>query len=218
MRKANIDKQISLSDLNRPKDFIEVIEKYPFAIRNIHDDAMSININRKSGQQVPLHIDLELTTLEKVGVVRTSNVEARMTDWYVHNESDSYNWIATQACRLAESISARMAKTKFECHEMWGVHYTEQTSARQHSHWPYQYAFGYYVKMPNYAPLVFPTANYEYNPRPGDLIVFPGWIRHEVKPVEGERIMLAGNLKNTLWSVPRNFQNSSIKDVISYNR
>ena len=129
MRKANIDKQISLSHLNRPKDFIEVIEKYPFAIRNIHDDAMSININRKSGQQVPLHIDLELTTLEKVGVVRTSNVEARMTDWYVHNESDSYNWIATQACRLAESISARMAKTKFECHEMWGVHYTEQTSA-----------------------------------------------------------------------------------------
>ena len=217
MHKANLDMKISLSDLNRPKDYIEVIEKYPFAVRNILDDAMSININRKTGQQVSLHIDAELTTLEKAGVVRTSNVEARMTDWYVHEESESYAWIGKQACRLAENISAKMAKTKFECHEMWGVHYTEKTSARRHSHWPYQFAFGYYIKMPNYAPIIFPTANYEYNPKPGDLIVFPGFIQHEVKPVDGERIMLAGNLKNTLWSQSRNFQNSSIKDVIKPN-
>jgi hypothetical protein len=217
MNNANLQQTISLKDLNRPKDHIQVLETYPFAIRNIYDDAMSININRKTGQQVPLHIDLELTTLEKVGVVRTSNVNARMTDWYVHQESDSYNWIAQQACALAEQITAKLAKTKFECHEMWGVHYTEKTSTRAHSHWPYQFAFGYYIKMPSYAPLIFPTANYEYNPKPGDLVVFPGHIQHEVKSVEGERIMVAGNLKNTLWSVSRNFQNSSIKDVIKHN-
>ena len=36
MKNANIDKKISLSDLNRPKDYIEVAERYPFAIRNIY--------------------------------------------------------------------------------------------------------------------------------------------------------------------------------------
>ena len=71
--------------------------------------------------------------------------------------------------------------------------------------------------MPEYAPIIFPTANYEYNPKVGDLIVFPGFIQHEVKPVEGERIMIAGNMYNTQWSSPRNFQNSSIEDVIKYN-
>ena len=44
------------------------------------------------------------------------------------------------------------------------------------------------------APLIFPTANYEYNPKVGDLVLFPGQIQHEVKPVEGERIMISGNL------------------------
>ena len=51
-----------LSDLSKPKDSIEVVETYPFAIRNILDDASSIQINRHTGQQVPLHVDLELTT------------------------------------------------------------------------------------------------------------------------------------------------------------
>ena len=62
MNNANLQQTISLKDLNRPKDHIQVLETYPFAIRNIYDDAMSLNINRKTGQQVPLHIDLDLTT------------------------------------------------------------------------------------------------------------------------------------------------------------
>jgi|TARA_B100001093_G_scaffold253901_1_gene242937 hypothetical protein len=217
MKNANIDKKISLSDLNRPKDYIEVAERYPFAIRNIYDDAMSHTIKRHSGQEVPLHIDCELSILEKCGVIRTSNVQARMTDWHLHTEFESIKWITDQACRLAEQICLRLAPTKMYCNESWGIHYTEKTSAKRHSHFPYTFAFGYYVKMPEYAPIIFPTANYEYNPKVGDLIVFPGFIQHEVKPVEGERIMIAGNMYNTQWSSPRNFQNSSINDVIKYN-
>ena len=77
--------------------------------------------------------------------------------------------------------------------------------------------FGYYVKMPKYAPIIFPTSNYEYNPKPGDLMVFPGHIQHEVKAVDDERIMIAGTLINTYWEAERNLQNSSIKDVLKYN-
>lgn len=197
-------------------NYIESKEKYPFGVRNYYEDAMFATIKRHTGQEVPLHIDLELTTLEKAAMIR-DEYNPRMTDWYMHNESVSYAWVAERACKLAEEISKDLAETKFECHESWGVHYKDTNNASPHSHWLYQYAFGYYIKVPEYAPIVFPNANYEYNPKPGDLVVFPGHIQHEVKSVEGERIMVAGNLKNTLWSVSRNFQNSSIKDVIKHN-
>ena len=54
MHKANIDKKISLSDLNRPKDYIEVIEKYPFATDANAADVGDLTHTRErlAGQQV----------------------------------------------------------------------------------------------------------------------------------------------------------------------
>ena len=196
--------------------YIESKEKYPFGVRNLLDDAMSQTTLRHTGQEVSLHVDLELTILEKAAVIR-DKYNPRMTDWYMHKENTSFAWIADQACKLAEEISMKLCKTKFECHESWGVHYKETNNASPHSHWLYQYAFGYYVKVPEYAPIVFPNANYEHNPKPGDLIVFPGHITHEVKPVNDERIMIAGNLRNTFWDAERNLQNSSLRDVVKYS-
>ena len=197
-------------------NYIESKEKYPFGVRNYYDEAMSMTIKRHTGQEVTLHIDLELTTLEKAAAIR-DRYNPRMTDWYMHNESESYAWVAEKACKLAEEISNKLAKTKFECHESWGVHYTETNNASPHTHWLYQYAFGYYVKAPEYSPIVFPNANFEHNPKAGDLIVFPGHVTHEVKPVSGERIMIAGNLRNTHWDAERTLQNSSMRDVLKYN-
>ena len=195
--------------------YIEAKEKYPFGVRNFYEDAMFAKITRPTVngvEEVPLHVDLGLTTIEKSITIR-NNLKQKMSNWHMIKESVSYAWISERACKLAEEISKELSKTKFECHEMWGVHYKEKTNAKPHRHWLYQYAFGYYIKVPEYAPIVFPTANCEYNPKPGDLIVFPGHITHEVKPVDGERIMVAGNLRNTFWDVERNLQNSAIVDI-----
>ena len=192
---------MKLSDLqNKNKDYIEVHQSYPFAIRNILDETSGIKVNRHTGQQVSLHTDIELSILEKSGIVHTSNVGGNMTDWHLHTECDSVAWVGEYACRLAEHISRHLAIMKFECHESWGVHYEKEMGTKRHTHWPYQFSFGYYVKVPDYAPIVFPTANFEHNPRPGDLIVFPGHVAHEVPPVTGDRIMIAGNLRNINWS------------------
>lgn len=197
-------------------DYIESKEKYPFAVRNYYDDAMFATIKRHTGQEVPLHIDLELTTLEKAAVIR-SKYNSKMTDWYMHKESVSFSWVADRACKLAEEICSKITKTKFICNESWGIHYKKGNSTKAHTHWPHTYVFGYYVKMPKYAPIIFPTSNYEYNPKPGDLMVFPGHIQHEVKAVDDERIMIAGTLINTYWEAERNLQNSSFRDVLKYN-
>ncbi len=190
---------MKLKDFIKTKDYIEVVETYPFAIRNYLQDAQSINITRHTGQEVNLHVDMELTTLENVGVVHTSNVDAPMTDWKLHKKFASYIWIAQKACDLATEITKKMAKTKFKTIDCWGVRYRKGDSTRRHSHWPHTFSFGYYIKVPTEpAPIVFPTANYSYNPKVGDLVLFPGWIQHEVKTVPGERIMISGNLTNTL--------------------
>tara|TARA_Y100001963_G_scaffold92574_1_gene127423 strand:- start:2314 stop:2898 length:585 start_codon:yes stop_codon:yes gene_type:complete len=189
---------MKLKDFIKSKDHIEVVETYPFAIRNVLNEAKQNTITRHTGQTVDYHIDMELTTLENVGAIIRSNVEAPMTDWKLHNKFDSYNWIANKACRLAEQITTKMANCTFKCIDCWGVRYRPGESTKRHSHWPHQFAFSYYIKMPDTpAPITFPTANYEYNPKVGDLVLFPGWIQHEVKEVDGERIMVAGNLVNT---------------------
>lgn len=192
-----------LKNLNQNKDFIEVAETYPFAIRNILQEAGGINITRHTGQTVPLHVDLELTVMEQVGAIHTSNVEAPMTEWHMHTKYDSFAWIARQAEILATTISKKLAPLELKTNECWGIHYEKETQTKRHSHFPYLFAFGYYVNNDAKAPINFPTANYSYNPVPGDLIVFPGWVQHEVKSVEGKRIMIAGNILNTRWSSPK---------------
>jgi len=186
---------MKLSDFIQTKDFIECVESYPFAIRNLLTEAKQYHITRHSGQRVNYQIDLELTTMENVGTIHTSNVNAPMTDWKMHEKFETYKWISDRACEIANDLSKKMAKVKFKTIDCWGVYYRDSDWTKRHSHWPCIYAFAYYLKVPKKpAPIIFPTANYEYNPKVGDLVLFPGQIQHEVKPVEGERIMISGNL------------------------
>ena len=59
------------------------------------------------------------------------------------------------------------------------------------------YNENYYIRMPKGAsPLVFPEAELECHPKEGELIVFPGIVKHSVPPCECEekRIMIASNV------------------------
>ena len=124
-----------------------------------------------------------------------------MTDWHMHRESDSYAWIARQGCLLAQSITKHLAIQNLSVMRC-GEYITRKRLPQEYTHTgPYQFAFGYYVRMPEYAPIIFPTANYEYNPKSGDLVVFPGsGFNMKSNLYRVERIMLAGNLRNDKWS------------------
>ena len=189
-----------LKDFIKTKDYIEVVESYPFAIRNLLSEAEANTITRKTGQTVNYHIDMMLTTLENVGTVNTSNVMAPMTHWKMHTESETYKWIASRACDIAKELSKKMITIDFKCIDCWGIKYEPEHFTVRHSHWPATFSFAYYIQLPkDPSPIIFPTANYEYNPNVGDLVLFPGQIQHEVKPVNGERIMISGNLVVDKW-------------------
>ena len=88
-------------------NYIESKEKYPFGVRNYYEDAMFATIKRHTGQEVPLHIDLELTTLEKAAMIR-DEYNPRMTDWYMHNESVSYGFFSYSIFNLFNKFSAAL--------------------------------------------------------------------------------------------------------------
>ena len=45
-------------------------------------------------------------------------------------------------------------------------------------------------------PIIFSNSDYKVQPMNGLLVMFPGWVKHEVPPQETdhERVMVAGNL------------------------
>jgi len=185
-----------LSDFSNPNS-IEVTETYPFSHTNVYEQMISKDITRHTGQTVNAHIDLELSTRENVGVVFTSNVKSYMTDWRMHEKFESFAMIGNLACKQAAEISKAMFKPNLFCGESWGIVYNRGKSTKRHSHWPYTYAFGYYLTdTKGSSPLIFPTANKKIWPKRGDLIVFPGHVQHEVPEIETEteRLMVAGNI------------------------
>ena len=193
MKKKNIMK---LSDFKNSNS-IEVTETYPFSHTNVYDSVIKHNITRHTGQTVNAHIDLELTTRENMGVVFTSHVKSYMTDWRMHEQYESFEIIGDIACKEAARISMKMFKPNMIIGETWGIVYNKGKHTKRHSHFPYTYAFGYYLTdTKNSSPLIFPTANKTIHPKKGDLIIFPGHVQHEVPilETEEERIMIAGNL------------------------
>ena len=193
-----------LSDFSNPNS-IEVTETYPFSHTNVYEQMISKDITRHTGQTVNAHIDLELSTRENVGVVFTSNVKSYMTDWRMHEKFESFAMIGNLACKQAAEISKAMFKPNLFCGESWGIVYNKGKNTKRHSHWPYTYAFGYYLTdTKDSSPLIFPTANKKIWPKRGDLIVFPGHVQHEVPMIETEteRLMVAGNIYHS-WEVTK---------------
>ena len=73
-----------------------------------------------------------------------------------------------------------------------------------HQHWPSLWSYTYCVKgCKNCSPLVFPTVvgDNKIYPEVGELILFPGWVNHEVpeQKCDHERIMVAGNIMWDDW-------------------
>ena len=80
--------------------------------------------------------------------------------------------------------------------DMWGQYYNKGDYQVTHHHNPHYWSFVYFVNAPKgAAPLVFTDSNKKVFPKPGMLVIFPGWLFHHVPKHKCDEIrsVISGN-------------------------
>ena len=136
---------------------------------------------------------------------RNASAKCLMTRWDMHDRYKSFRMLGNAALSLA-SLMPLATRThqdgtdypiQYKVSTCWGLIYNKGQSTSSHTHWPDTWSWTYCVKAcENCSPLVFSHANYRITPQESQMIIFPGWIHHEVpeQTCDHERIMIAGNL------------------------
>ena len=138
---------------------------------------------------------------------KRTSAKCLMTRWNMHEAYATFGTIGNYAITLAHSCPVAQRTTPdgkkenvpLHVKESWGLIYVKGNITEMHNHWPSLWSYTFCVNAcESCAPLVFPTCEYEYDvePMPAQLIIFPAWVMHEVPPhtCDHERIMVAGNL------------------------
>ena len=142
-------------------------------------------------------------TCRSIGDVqsRKTNAKASMTDWFMQETDSDFKKVCDFAIGLAmENSPSDGSLMPYDC---WGVIYNKGDHATSHDHWPEVWSWVYNVECCiDCSPLVFDNCyagsilSYEILPREGNMIMFPGWVKHTVPEQEcdHERIIIAGNI------------------------
>jgi len=125
-----------------------------------------------------------------------------MSTWNLFQEyADDFEELTTTLSKISKSYMKnyfdKELNGNFFVSELWGIVTEPDGLATPHNHWPALFTFVYYLSLPkNNPPLVFTDSNLEIQPKEGELIFFPSWIKHEVpkNKTDGERVCYAGNI------------------------
>jgi len=155
----------------------------------------------------------------------SKNVYAHQTDFLMYKQSPAIDWVRKIAFNFVERLIATDHWTLFPV-DGWGIRYEKGDRSQKHAHWPHSWAFVYYPDAPEGSapleiydkpdPAIDKTLNlarehdtsgqaipdkleYERHtiiPETGKLVIFPGWVQHEVKPhpIDEPRYTVAGNI------------------------
>jgi hypothetical protein len=148
-----------------------------------------------------LHSDL-IDIIIKTGDVqkRTTNVKALMTSWLM-TDHKPFKIISDHVENVVKQFYSEMTSLKLETFmtTCWGAMYKKGDYSEPHAHSPAFLSWVYYVKASEKSsPIIF-RDGYNYQPKSGYGIIFPGWLIHEVPPEEydDERIIVVGNIEAT---------------------
>ena len=148
----------------------------------------------------------------------STNVQASMTGWYMHETNSDFMEVCRMAMDLAYENSPRQG-VPFMPYDCWGAIYSKGNYTKTHEHWPQISSWVYNVECcEKCTPLVFNDApqgaHYVY-PKSGNMILFPGWIRHSVPEHQcnHDRIILAGNLGMNPWQLIIGMENRGASGI-----
>ena len=159
-------------------------------------------------------------TCRNIGDVQKSstNVQASMTGWYMHETDSDFMEVCRMAMDFAYENSPRQG-VPFMPYDCWGAIYSKGNYTKTHEHWPQIWSWVYNVECcEKCSPLVFNDApqgaHYVY-PNSGNMILFPGWIRHSVPEhqCDHDRIILAGNLGMNPWQLILGMENRNASGI-----
>ena len=124
-----------------------------------------------------------------------------MTDWFMQETDSDFKKVCDFAIDLAmENSPSEGSLMPYDC---WGVIYNKGDHAISHDHWRHMWSWVYNVECCiDCSPLTIDDCcegsilSYEILPHEGNMIMFPGWIKHTVPEQEcdHERIIVAGNI------------------------
>ena len=147
-----------------------------------------------------------------------SNVKADMTEWRMQDK-EGFRDLA----EIIKAVAIKGSKERYnrdidpEIIDMWGMKYKSNEHAVQHDHWPALWSFAYYLNAPKGAPgLYFKEMGDQggiRNLEPGLLLMFPGYIRHEVKSTKfkGSRYVVSANVSEAKRNKPT--QNAKLENL-----
>jgi len=121
-----------------------------------------------------------------------------MTSWQMQNEL-GFKTLASHILNFANLITENKYKRRetFYFNSMWGMCYENEDYTITHDHWPSIWSCVYYINPPdNCGELIFPEINEFIVPEDKLLVLFPGWVMHEVPKKEfvGKRYAVSANL------------------------
>ena len=136
---------------------------------------------------------------------RNASAKCLMTQWSMHDRYKSFRMLGNAAISLASLMplatrtyeDGRDRPIQYKISSSWGLIYNRGQSTSSHTHWPDTWSWTYCVSAcEDCSPLVFTHADYSITPQESQMIIFPGWLHHEVPThtCDHERIMIAGNL------------------------
>jgi hypothetical protein len=142
-------------------------------------------------------------TCRDIGDVQksTTNVKGSMTDWYMQESNPDFMEVCRIVIDIAYENSPRQGVPLMP-YDCWGAIYSKGDYTKTHEHWPMIWSWVYNVECcEQCSPLIFDDSSHSIQPKSGNMILFPGWIRHSVPKQEcdHDRIVLAGNLGMNPW-------------------
>jgi len=150
--------------------------------------------------QVPLNYkNLMVEEIKKLSIrnYTSTNVHAtRYPGYHIWEDTKVFDKLFNNIQKIAFKVTNLNPKTqKIKIVEAWSIIYENNDYTKLHNHILTPYSFVYYVKSDtNASPLRFPECNFEIKPEEDLLIIFPGYLFHEVLENQGIRYVIAGNM------------------------
>lgn len=155
-------------------------------------------------------LDVDLESMEKFIVELAKDMQQFENDWnlwHSHYSVPSFELLNPIFVNLKNKIEDHCElffkqtynkKEKMELKRMWGCMYKKGGYMRPHTHHETFYNACFYVKNTPRGKITFThpsphrfNAGFDLIPQAGDLLIWPGWLYHEVPPVKEDGIRIS---------------------------